>query len=109
MICRLYAIVAVADDEYSHPEHAILREIMKEYDLDYNKVNQLYIDLRENYSQDFDKALDDTLNSITEKKLRETATLNIKKIALSDGILHINESKIFNRIKELWDIDISNL
>ena len=33
MLCRLYAIMCVADDEYSRPEHEILEIIMKDYGL----------------------------------------------------------------------------
>lgn len=109
MMCRLYAIICTADDEYSHPEHAILKEIMKNYGLDYNRVNQLYIDLRENYAQEFDKAVDDTLSAITEKQLQKEAALNVKKLSLSDGVLHEKESEILQKIKDRWDIDIAQL
>ena len=66
MLCRLYAIMCVADDEYSRPEHEILEIIMKDYGLNYEKVNELYNDLRHDYSHDYDRALDETLNSITD-------------------------------------------
>tara|TARA_B100001057_G_C22196813_1_gene699208 strand:+ start:103 stop:459 length:357 start_codon:yes stop_codon:yes gene_type:complete len=109
MLCRLYAIICTADDEYSHPEHAILKDIMKGYGLDYNRVNQLYIDLRENYAQEFDKAVDDTLSSITIKELQKEAALNVKKLSMSDDILHEKESEILRKIRDCWDIDISQL
>ena len=35
--------------------------------------------------------------------------INVKRIFLSDGILDINESKIFDKINELWNIDIVTL
>ena len=109
MMCRLYAIICTADDEYSHPENKILEEIMKDYGLDDNRVHQLYMDLRENYAQEFDKAVDDTLSAITEKQLQKDAALNVKKLSLSDGVLHEKESEILQKIKDCWDIDIAQL
>ena len=109
MMCRLYAINCTADDEYSHPENAILENIMKDYGLNYNKVNQLYIDLRQNYAQEYDKAVDVTLAAITDKDLQKEAAANVKKLSISDGKLHEKESEILRKIKERWDIDISNL
>ncbi len=109
MLCRLYAIMAVMDDEYTRPEHEILKDIMREKGFDYERVNLLYRHLRMSYVDDYEKAINDTLEAITDEKLRYEAIKNLKKIAISDGILHKNESLFFEKIKELWNIDIKNL
>ena len=106
MLCRLYAIMCVADDEYSRPEHEILEIIMKDYGLNYEKVNELYNDLRHDYSHDYDRALDETLNSITDNDMRKEAISNLKKLSQSDGVLHTSETYLMNVIEKKWNIEI---
>ena len=49
MLCRLYAIMCVADDEYSRQAWNSWN-YNEDYGLNYEKVNELYNDLRHDYS-----------------------------------------------------------
>tara|TARA_B100002003_G_C13897905_1_gene437568 strand:- start:119 stop:451 length:333 start_codon:yes stop_codon:yes gene_type:complete len=109
MAFRLYAIMAVVDDEYSRPENNILEEIFKQYNLSNYKVRNFYEDLLEEYTDDYTQALEDTINNITDKDLREEALINLKEIATSDNKLHKYETFIFDKIKEVWNLDVSNV
>ena len=101
--------MAVVDDEYSGPENIILEEILNQYNLSNYKVRNFYEDLLEAYVDDYKQALEDTIKNITDKNLREEALINLKRIAISDNKLHKYETFIFDKIKEAWSLDVSNV